>query len=55
MHGGTAKGPKTKIGKERSRQAAFRQGSRIKEAVALHKEAMALIRATKDFLRKCSK
>jgi hypothetical protein len=51
IHGGTARGPKTKIGKERSCQAALRHGGCTKKAKALYKEAMALIRASKDFLQ----
>ena len=51
MHGGTARGPRTKEGKERSRLAAFRHGGCTKEAKALHKEAMDLIRQSKNLLQ----
>lgn len=51
MHGGTAKGPNTKAGRESSRQAAFRHGGCTKEALLLHKESMALIRKSKDLLQ----
>lgn len=51
MHGGTSKGPKTKVGKKRSRQAAFRHGGFTKQAIDLHKEAMALICKSKDILQ----
>jgi len=50
IHGGKSKGAKTKAGKERSRQAALRHGGYTKEAKALRKEAMDLIRQTKDLL-----
>jgi hypothetical protein len=50
MHGGTSNGPKTKIGKERSRQAALRHGGCTKEALSIHKEAMTLIRKSKNLL-----
>lgn len=51
MHGGTSKGPKTKTGKTRSRQAALRHGGNTKEAKARHREIMELIRRSKNFLR----
>ena len=51
MHGGTSHGPKTEEGKERSRQAAFRHGGQTKEAREMHREAMALIRQSKDLMR----
>jgi len=51
MHGGTAKGPKTKIGKERARHAALRHGGHTQEARVLHREAMALIRQSKNILQ----
>jgi len=50
MHGGTSKGPKTKAGREKARLSAFRHGGCTKEAQALHREAMALIRESKDLL-----
>jgi len=50
MHGGTSKGPVSKAGKENSRQAALRHGGCTKEARALHKEAMCLIRQSKNLL-----
>lgn len=51
MHGGTSRGPKTKAGKEHSRQAALRHGGCTKEALSVHKEAMALVRQSKGLLR----
>lgn len=51
MHGGTAKGPKTKVGKAHSQRAAYRHGGYTKGAKALHKEAMALIRASKNIIQ----
>lgn len=51
MHGGTSKGPKTRAGKERSRRAAFKHGAHTKQAKARHREAMTLIRQSKDLLR----
>ncbi|OGN59094.1 MAG: hypothetical protein A3C42_00835 [Chlamydiae bacterium RIFCSPHIGHO2_02_FULL_45_9] len=51
MHGGTSRGPKTKLGKERSRQAVLRHGGHTKEAKASHREAMDLIRQSKGLLR----
>lgn len=50
IHGGTASGPKTKAGKERSRQAALRHGGHTKEAKAIHRESMNLIRLSKEYL-----
>ena len=50
MHGGTSKGPKTKQGKERARQAAFRHGGCTREALASHRDSMALIRFSKSLL-----
>lgn len=51
MHGGASTGPRTKVGKVRARQAAFRHGAHTIEAQAQHREVMALIRKSKDFLR----
>jgi len=51
MHGGVSTGPKTKVGRVRARQAAFRHGAYTLEAKAQHREAMALIRKSQDFLR----
>lgn len=51
MHGGTSRGPKTKAGRNRARQAAFRHGGHTKVAKARHREVMTLIRQSKDFLR----
>ena len=50
MHGGTSRGPKTKIGKERARWAALRHGGHTQQARALHRESMDLIRQSKNFL-----
>lgn len=51
MHGGTAKGPITKAGKERSRQAALRHGGHTQQAKTQHREVMALIRHSKNLLK----
>ena len=51
MHGGTSKGPITKLGRERSRKAAFRHGGYTKEAKIYHREIRALIRESKGFLQ----
>ena len=51
MHGGTAKGPKTKVGRAHSRQAAIRHGGYTKESIDLHKESMALIRKSKNSIQ----
>lgn len=51
MHGGTSRGPKTKAGKECSRQAALRHGKYTKEAIEEYREIMILIRKSKDVLR----
>ena len=51
MHGGTARGPKTKAGKERSRRAALRHGGHTREAKAFHRETMRLIRISKECLK----
>jgi len=50
MHGGLSTGPKTKAGKERSRLASLRDGSHTKDAKAMRREAMILIRQSKDLL-----
>ena len=50
MHGGKSQGPLTKKGKESSRKAAFRHGANTKESLAQHKEAMDLIRQSKNLL-----
>ena len=51
MHGGTSKGPITKCGKERSRQAVLRHGGHTKQAKAQHREVMSLIRHSKNLLK----
>ncbi len=51
MHGGTSRGPKTKIGKERSRLAVLHHGGYTKEAKAMHKESMLFMRQSKNFLQ----
>lgn len=51
MHGGTSKGPTTKVGKERSRQAALTHGGHTKQAEAHKKKIMALIRQSKNLLQ----
>ena len=50
MHGGKAKGPRTKAGKERVRRASLKHGDYTKEAKAQHREVMELIRHAKDVL-----
>jgi len=50
MHGGKSQGPLTKKGKESSRKAALRHGANTKESLAQHKEAMDLIRQSKNLL-----
>jgi hypothetical protein len=54
MHGGTAKGPRTKSGRKRSRLAALKHGNYTKEAKTMHQEARALIRQSKDLLQSLS-
>jgi hypothetical protein len=50
MHGGRSKGPVTRDGKEKSRQAALKHGGCTKKAIAKHKEVMQLIKMSKDIL-----
>jgi hypothetical protein len=50
MHGGWSKGPITQVGKEKSRQAPLKHGGCTKKAIAEHKEAMRLIKMSKDIL-----
>ena len=50
MHGGRSKGPTTRAGKEKTRQAALKHGGCTKKAIAEHKEAMRLIKMSKDIL-----
>jgi len=50
MHGGAAKGPITKAGKERSRQAALRHGRHTKEGKVQHQEVIEIIRQSKNVL-----
>ena len=50
MHGGCSKGPITCVGKEKTRQAALKHGGYTKKAIAEHKEAMRLIKMSKDIL-----
>lgn len=51
MHGGVSTGPRSKKGKERASEAAFRHGAYTKKAKQLHRGSMALIRKSKDLLR----
>jgi hypothetical protein len=51
MHGGVSIGLRTKVGKVRARIAVLRHGGHTKAAKAQHREVMALIRKSKDFLR----
>lgn len=50
MHGGRSKGAITRVGKEKARQAALKHGGCTKKAIAEHKEAMRLIKVSKDVL-----
>ena len=50
MHGGTSHGPITSEGKEKARLAAYRNGGHTKQVKESHREAMALIRQSKDLL-----
>lgn len=50
MHGGTSIGPKTKLGKERSRQAVLKHGDYTKESMELNRESMALIHRSKNLI-----
>ena len=50
MHGGRSKGPITQAGKEKSRQAVLKHGGCTKKAIAEHKEAMQLIKISKNTL-----
>lgn len=50
MHGGRSKGPITRVGKEKARQAALKHGGYTKKAIAEHQEAMELIKISKDIL-----
>jgi hypothetical protein len=50
MHGGASGGPKTKEGRENSRLAALRHGKYTQKTRALHREAMALIRLSKELI-----
>lgn len=54
MHGGTTKGPITKAGKERSRQAVLRHGGHTKQAKDHHQRVMEIIRQSKNFLNSLS-
>lgn len=51
MHGGTAYGPVTLEGKEKARLAAYRHGGHTKQVKESHREAMTLIRRSKEVLR----
>jgi hypothetical protein len=50
MHRGKSKGAISAIGKEKSRKAALRHGVYTKEFLLLHKEAMSLIRKSKNLI-----
>lgn len=50
MHGGRSKGPVTRAGKKKARQAALKHGGCTKKAIAEHKEAMQLIKISKNIL-----
>jgi hypothetical protein len=51
MHGGTSNGSKTKAGRERSRKAALKHGAYTHRARAQRREALILIRQSKDVLK----
>lgn len=55
FHGGKSKGAKTREGKERSKNAALRHGGFTKESKAMRKNAMDLIRKSKDILKNANK
>jgi len=50
MHGGKSTGPRTKVGKEHSRMARLKHGEYSKVAKDEYRQAMALIRISKNFL-----
>ena len=50
MHGGKSTGPRTKVGKERSRMARLKHGEYSQVAKDEYRQAMALIRISKNFL-----
>jgi hypothetical protein len=50
MHGGTSKGPTTKLGRELSRKAAFRHGGYTKQAKAYYRKITSLIKKIKYFI-----
>jgi len=52
MHGGTSRGPVTKMGKERSRKAALRHGGYTKLSQRQDREVKNIIRISKNFLNK---
>jgi len=54
MHGAGSSGPKTKAGKERSRLAVLKHGGFSQKAMEVHREAMMLIRQSKDLLQSFS-
>jgi hypothetical protein len=51
MHGGRSSGPRTKLGRERSRSAALKHGRYTKEAKASHSEVLDFIKRCKNNLR----
>jgi len=51
MHGGTSKGPTTKLGKERSRKAALHHGAYTKQAKIYYRQMMTLIEKSKILLK----
>lgn len=50
MHRGKSTGPRTKAGKEHSRMARLKHGAYSKAAQKEYRQAMALIRVSKNFL-----
>jgi hypothetical protein len=50
MHGGKSTGPRTKAGKEHSRMARLKHGEYSKAAQDKYRQAMVLIRVSKNFL-----
>ncbi len=54
MHGGTAKGPRTKRGREHARLAVLKHGGFSQKAMHEYRELMTLIRCSKRFLQSLS-
>lgn len=50
MHGGRSTGPKSDFGKANSRKAILKHGGYTQEMQTKHREAMQLIRKSKNFM-----